>query len=175
MLGRDYQGQICSIARALELVGERWTMLILRNVYLGLHRFDELQEQLGIARNVLATRLEGLTSAGILERRPYGARSGRHEYHLTEKGRALWPTLVELMQWGDRYAPSRKGPPTVLRHDGCGGTVGPHRTCTRCGMPLELDDVRAEAGPGASPRHPLRLAGAVENLGDAAQGQASPR
>jgi DNA-binding HxlR family transcriptional regulator len=155
MLGRDYTSQTCSIARALELVGERWTLLILRNVYLGIRRFDELQDQLGIARNVLASRLEGLTANGILERRPYGKSPVRWEYRLTEKGRALWPVLVELMQWGDHYAPSAKGPPVVLHHAGCGGTVGPHRICTRCGTQLELDDVRAQPGPGASAKHPL--------------------
>jgi DNA-binding HxlR family transcriptional regulator len=155
MLGRDYDSQTCSIARALELVGERWTLLIIRNVYLGIHRFDQLQEQLGIARNVLASRLDGLTASGVLERRPYGARPVRNEYRLTEKGRALWPVLVELMQWGDQFVPGANGPPVVLRHADCGGTVGPRRTCTRCGTPLELDDVRAEAGPGASAQHRL--------------------
>ncbi len=111
MLNRDYRTQTCSVARALEVVGERWTLLILRNVFLGLHRFDDQQQQLGIARNVLASRLERLVEEQILERRPYGERPVRHEYHLTEKGRALWPVLVELLQWGDRYAPEPEGPP----------------------------------------------------------------
>jgi DNA-binding HxlR family transcriptional regulator len=155
MLARDYEGQTCSIARALELVGERWTLLIVRNVHLGVRRFDAIQEQLGIARNVLACRLDGLTANGILERRPYGERPVREEYALTDKGRALWPVLAELMQWGDRYAASPEGPPVLLRHIECGGTVGPHRACTRCGALLELSDVRAERGPGASPKHPL--------------------
>lgn len=158
MLGRDYDSQTCSIARALELVGERWTLLIVRNIQLGLTRFDEIQLQLGIARNVLASRLEALTANGILQRHPYGERPVRHEYRLTEKGRALWPVLVEMMQWGDRYAPAAGGAPVILRHAGCGGEVGPHRACARCGELLEAPDVRAEAGPGASERHPLRLA-----------------
>jgi DNA-binding HxlR family transcriptional regulator len=155
MLGRDYDSQTCSIARALELVGERWTLLIVRNVQLGVRRFDEIQQQLGIARNVLAARLEALTASGVLERHPYGERPVRHEYRLTDKGRDLWPVLVELMQWGDRYAPARGGPPVILRHAGCGGEVGEHRACTRCGELLEAADVRAEPGPGASERHPL--------------------
>jgi DNA-binding HxlR family transcriptional regulator len=155
VLGREYDNQNCSIARTLELVGERWTLLILRNVFLGIRRFADLQEQLGVARNVLASRLERLVDEGILERRPYGERPVRHEYRLTEKGRALWPVLVELLQWGDRYAPAADGPPTVLRHEDCGGKVGPHRICRRCGALLEAGDVRAEAGPGASPEHPL--------------------
>jgi DNA-binding HxlR family transcriptional regulator len=160
MLGRDYDSQTCSIARALELVGERWTLLIIRNVHLGVRRFDELRAQLGIARNVLASRLESLVASGIIERRPYGERPVRHEYELTEKGRALWPVLVELLRWGDRYAPTPKGPPVILRHRGCGGELGAHRQCTRCGALLEREDVQAERGPGASREHPLPLAGA---------------
>jgi DNA-binding HxlR family transcriptional regulator len=155
MLGRDYASQTCSIARTLELVGERWTLLIVRNVYLGVRRFDALQAQLGIARNVLASRLESLTTSGILKRRPYGERPVRHEYVLTDKGRALWPVLVELMQWGDRYASTPEGPPVLLRHRDCGGLVGPHRACTRCGALLALGDVYAEPGPGASAEYPL--------------------
>jgi DNA-binding HxlR family transcriptional regulator len=155
VLGRDYDGQACSIARALELIGERWTLLVVRNVQLGVCRFEGLQRQLGIARNVLASRLESLTANGILARREYGERPVRYEYELTEKGRALWPVLVELMQWGDRYAPAADGPPVVLRHIGCGGTVGAHRACRRCGALLELSDVRAEAGPGSTDRSPI--------------------
>jgi DNA-binding HxlR family transcriptional regulator len=157
MLGRGYDRQTCSIARTLELVGERWTLLIVRNIQLGVRRFDDLQQQLGIARNVLASRLETLAKNGIVERRPYGERPVRHEYELTEKGRALWPVLVELMQWGDRYAAGPKGPPVVIRHRGCGGTLGSHRECTRCGALLELSEVRAEPGPGAAAEHPLLI------------------
>ena len=157
MLQRDYQTQTCSIARALEIVGERWTLLVLRNVFLGWRRFDEQHQQLGIARNVLASRLQRLLDEHILELRPYGERPVRYEYHLTKKGRALWPVLVELLQWGDRYAPGPDGPPVIFRHTGCGGTVGPHRACTRCGELLEQGDVRAELGPGARPDHPLAV------------------
>jgi DNA-binding HxlR family transcriptional regulator len=155
MLGREYEGQTCSIARTLELVGERWTLLILRDVFLGVRRFDDLQAQLGVARNVLAARLQRLVDTGLLERQPYGERPVRHEYRLSEEGRSLWPVLVELMQWGDRYAAAPGGPPTVLRHIDCGGTLGPHRACARCGALLEIDDVRSEPGPGAMPEHPL--------------------
>jgi DNA-binding HxlR family transcriptional regulator len=155
MLGRDYDTQTCSIASALEVVGERWTLLIVRNVNLGMHRFEELQEQLGIARNVLASRLESLVANEILERRPYGERPVRHGYWLTEKGRDLWPVLMELLQWGDKHAASPAGPPVVVRHVGCGGTLGPHRACTRCDALLEREDVRAEPGPGATPKSPL--------------------
>jgi DNA-binding HxlR family transcriptional regulator len=149
VLRRDYQNQVCSIARTLEIVGERWTILILRNVALGLRRFDEQHRQLGIARNVLASRLERLVGEQILERRPYGERPVRHEYHFTEKGRALWPVVVELMAWGDRYAPEPGGPPRILRHRDCGGAIGRHSQCRRCGELVELGDMFSEPGPGA--------------------------
>ena len=158
MIGRQYDAQTCSIARTLEIVGERWSLLILRDVLLGVRRFDDLQGELGIARNVLAARLERLVEAGILERHPYRQRPVRHEYRLTEKGLDLWPVLVEMMQWGDRHAPSPGGPPMVIRHKECTGTVGPHRICTDCGALLEVRDVVAEAGPGASPNNPLLVA-----------------
>jgi DNA-binding HxlR family transcriptional regulator len=157
MLGKDYRDQTCSIARALEMVGERWTMLILRDVFLGVRRFDDLQQELGIARNVLASRLDGLVAHGILEKVPYQDRPVRNEYRLTDKGRDLWPVIVELMQWGDRHAPAPGGPPTILRHRGCGGLIGERRTCKKCGEPVELADVEVKPGPGATPDHPIRL------------------
>jgi DNA-binding HxlR family transcriptional regulator len=150
MLGNDYREQNCSIARSLELVGERWTILVLRDVFLGVRRFDALRESLGIARNVLASRLERLVSEGVLEKIPYRERPLRHEYRLTAKGLDLWPVVVELLRWGDRHLASAEGPPIVLRHRGCGGVLGERRICTRCGAPLEVGDVRAEAGPGAA-------------------------
>jgi DNA-binding HxlR family transcriptional regulator len=150
MLGSDYEGQNCSIARSLELVGERWTILVLRDVFLGLRRFDQIQRNLGVARNVLAARLDRLVAEEILEKVPYQERPPRYEYWLTAKGLDLWPVIVELLRWGDRHAASAAGPPIVLRHKGCGGELGEHRVCTRCGRSLEVGDVRAEPGPGAS-------------------------
>jgi DNA-binding HxlR family transcriptional regulator len=157
VLGRDYDSQTCSIARALEVVGERWTILILRNVALGVHRFDEQQRQLGVARNVLAARLERLVEEGILERRPYAERPIRHEYHFTDKGRALGPLLVELKAWGDRYVPAPGGPPLILRHGGCGGVVGTRCMCERCGELVTFEDLVPEAGPGADASARVRL------------------
>jgi DNA-binding HxlR family transcriptional regulator len=113
MLKRDYEGQNCSVARSLEIVGERWTLLIVRDVFLGVHRFDEFQERLGIARNVLADRLDRLVETGILERVRYSERPERFEYHLTRKGRDLLPALTALRQWGDRYLSEK--PPILLR------------------------------------------------------------
>jgi DNA-binding HxlR family transcriptional regulator len=149
MLGNNYRGQNCSIARTLELVGERWTVLVLRDVFLGVRRFDELQRDLGIARNVLSVRLERLVDEGILKKTPYQERPVRYEYRLTARGRDLWPVMVELQQWGDRHAAPEEGPPVVIRHRDCGGELGERRICARCGKPLELRDVRAEVGPGA--------------------------
>ena len=113
MLNRDYEGQNCSIARALEVVGERWTLLIIRDVLLGLHRFDQLQESLGIARNVLTDRLNRLVDEGVLERVLYSERPKRYEYQLTRKGLDLQIALTALRQWGDDYLSEK--PPRLLR------------------------------------------------------------
>lgn len=155
MLRNDYDTQICSIARALEIVGERWTLLIVRDVFLGLRRFDEIQADLGIARNVLQTRLERLVDHEILEKRPYQERPLRHEYRLTQKGLDLWPTIVSLMHWGDRYAPAAGGRPTVITHRDCGGELDDRRICARCGAQVEVTGSVAVPGPGAAPDHPL--------------------
>jgi DNA-binding HxlR family transcriptional regulator len=148
MLGRNYEGQNCSVAKTLELVGERWTMLILREAFSGRRRFEEMAETLGIARNVLTTRLARLVDEGVLTRVRYQERPERFEYRLTQKGLDLWPVLMSLMQFGDRhYAP--EGPPVLVTHKDCGGTVDEHRTCERCGARLTARDVRAQPGPGA--------------------------
>ncbi len=155
MLGNQYTSQTCSIAATLEVVGERWSLLIVRDVFLGLRRFDEIQEDLGIARNVLQTRLVRLLDQGVLEKRLYQERPQRWEYRLTEKGLDLWPTIISLMKWGDRHAAQAGGPPVVLEHRGCGGAVDEHLTCERCGAKLSAREARALPGPGASASHPL--------------------
>jgi DNA-binding HxlR family transcriptional regulator len=113
MLNRDYEGQNCSIARALEIVGERWTLLIIRDVFLGRRRFDQLQESLGIARNVLTDRLNRLVDEGVLERVLYSARPERYEYRLTSMGGDLNIALAAFRQWGDQYLSEK--PPVLLR------------------------------------------------------------
>jgi DNA-binding HxlR family transcriptional regulator len=123
---------------------------------LGVHRFDEIQADLGIARNVLQARLVRLLEQGILERRLYQERPERYEYHLTDKGLDLWPAVVALMHWGDKHGAMPAGPPVRLEHRGCGGGVDAHRVCTVCGEKLAPRDVRALPGSGASPDHPLR-------------------
>ena len=148
MLGRTYDGQNCSVAKSLELVGERWTMLVVREVFLGHRRFDEIAARLGVARNVLTARLARLVDEGVLERVRYQERPERFEYRLTEKGIDLWPVIVSLVQFGDRYyAPD--GPPLVMTHKGCGGAVDAHRLCASCGERLTARDVVAQPGPGA--------------------------
>jgi DNA-binding HxlR family transcriptional regulator len=151
MLRSDYDEQNCSIARTLELVGERWSLLILREAFLGTRRFDEFQGRLGIARNVLQSRLERLTEGGIMRRVAYQERPVRYEYRLTHKGVDLWPAIVALMKWGDQYA-APDGPPTLLQHKECRGEVDDRRRCTRCGAELEAWDVVPVRGPGASDR-----------------------
>ena len=148
MLRSDYSGQTCSIAATLELIGERWTLLIIRDAFLGIRRFDDFQHRLGIARNVLQSRLERLVDEGVLRRVEYQQRPRRFEYRLTSKGVDLWPVLVTLMKWGDKHA-FPDGPPMIMRHAGCGGEVDDRRMCTECGKPLEAKDVMVEPGPGA--------------------------
>ncbi|MFC4912459.1 winged helix-turn-helix transcriptional regulator [Actinomadura gamaensis] len=147
-LPRTYEDQNCSIARALEVVGDRWTLLVIRSAFEGVRRFDDFQEALGVARNVLTDRLTRLCDEGLLRRVRYQDRPERYEYRLTRKGVELWPAMMTLLLWGDRhYAPD--GPPTLVRHAGCGGALTPRMTCSSCGAALEPTDVEACPGPGA--------------------------
>jgi DNA-binding HxlR family transcriptional regulator len=143
MLRREYDDPICSIAGTLSLVGERWTLLILRDVFNGRRRFSEMQRSMGVARNVLASRLQRLVDEGILERRLYSEQPERYEYFLTEKGLDLWPVLVSMLQWGDRHLGREGEPPIALVHKECGGALDDHRICERCGERLGPRDVRA--------------------------------
>jgi DNA-binding HxlR family transcriptional regulator len=152
MLDRTYPSQVCSIARTLEAVGERWSLLIVRDAFLGVSRFSDFQRSLGIARNVLTQRLEHLVAEDIFEHRDDGA------YVLTRKGRELAPTLHQLMKWGDHHYPRPEGPPRLTLHRGCGGRVEGDMVCTRCGEHVEqrgLELVRGTASPsGSSPASP---------------------
>jgi DNA-binding HxlR family transcriptional regulator len=150
VLPRTYENLHCSLASTLEVVGERWTLLVIREAFLGTKRFDVFQKHLGVARNVLADRLAKLVDAGVLERRRYQERPERFEYRLTEKGLDLWPTIVSLLQWGDKHVHGLDARPMVLTHRGCGGEIDDRRICTTCGALLTARDVRAEPGPGAS-------------------------
>ncbi len=147
MLGKDYEGQVCSIARALEVVGERWTLLVVRDVANGVSRFDDLVESVGVTRSVLTARLRHLEAEGVVARHRYQDRPERFEYRLTGKGAGLLPVLAHLLWWGDEHYPSPGGPPRVLVHADCGGAVTSDHRCAGCGRPLAVSDVVSLPGP----------------------------
>ncbi len=155
MLNHEYPGQTCSIAESLEVIGERWSLLIVRDVLNGNRRFGEIQASLGVARNVLSARLQRLLAEGILERRPYQQSPERFEYFLTGKGLDLWPALIALLNWGDRYSTNPAGPPKIIVHKECGGRVSDRGICESCDKVLHARDARQIPGPGS----PLALAG----------------
>ena len=138
----------CSVARAMDLLGERWTMLIMREAFYGVRRFSDMQRNLGIARNILSTRLQTLVRSGILERRLYQEEPERFEYRLTQAGRDLYPAVIAIMKWGDEYLADQAGPPVVLRHS-CGELIDPVLVCDHCGGALHPHDITPEPGPGA--------------------------
>lgn len=143
MLGRMYEGEICSAARALEVVGERWSLLIVRNaLFAGMSRYSEFQRALKIAPNVLAKRLADLVEAGILQQEQ-GESGSRAEYRPTEKGRDFAPVIVALSEWGDRWA-APDGPPVTYRHRGCGGRTALHAVCADCGETLAPEGIEAD-------------------------------
>jgi DNA-binding HxlR family transcriptional regulator len=146
MLPRDYEGQDCSIARTLELVGDRWTLLIVRDIALGRSRFDQLLDSLGIASNVLTDRLSRLVAEGVLERVPYSERPTRFEYTLTKKGSELRIALLALMQWGDHHLADK--PPRIARRRSDRSPVAVS-VVARDGSPVALDDVEIVRGPAA--------------------------
>jgi DNA-binding HxlR family transcriptional regulator len=140
----------CSIARSLDVVGEPWTPLIVRDLWMGLHRFDEIQANLDVSRKVLAQRLKTLVDEGVAERRLYQRDPERYEYILTRKGVELMNILLALMDWGDRWISSEEeGPPMLLRHKACGKRSKAKVTCSACGEPLSAHEVRIAPGPGA--------------------------
>lgn len=142
----------CSIAAALGVVGDRWTVLILRDVFRGVHRFTDLHHDLGIARNLLSDRLALLVEQGVLRKVRYSDRPPRWEYRLTAKGADLSPALVALMRWGDRwYAP--EGPPTVLYHAACGTPLTHRPRCPHCDTDVVPTQIRGRPGPGSPAAH----------------------
>jgi DNA-binding HxlR family transcriptional regulator len=141
--------QDCAVARALEEVGERWTLLVLREAFLGVRRFEAMQRNTGCARNILADRLHKLVANGILRRELYQERPSRSEYRLTEKGLDLWPVLVTLMQWGERHGGNPAGAVVALEHVACGAVIEPALCCPACGDELDARSVRAVPGPTA--------------------------
>jgi DNA-binding HxlR family transcriptional regulator len=150
VLRHDYPDQVCSLAKSLEVIGERWSLLIVRDVLNGNRRFSGIQSNLGIARNVLSARLQRLIDEDILERRAYQESPPRHEYFLTQKGLDLWPSLIALMHWGDRHSAGPEGAPLIVIHKGCGGEASDRGICESCGKVLDARDATAVPGPGAA-------------------------
>jgi DNA-binding HxlR family transcriptional regulator len=157
MLGNDYEAQDCSLARALGVIGERWTLLIIRDAFYGVRRFNDLQAHLDVPRAVLADRLAGLVEDGILQRRPDPEHAGRHVYELTAAGRDLWPALYALLVWGDRhrYRNSR-----VFKHVVCGTALDEGGRCPVCGLAPEPEGIVTEQrrGRGKTRDDPVAVA-----------------
>lgn len=145
---REWDRENCSVGRAVGFIGDKHTMLVLREAFLGERRFDRIQRNTGTARNILSDRLNKLVAAGILTRRLYRERPPRYEYRLTEKGLDLWPILVSLMEWGRRHGGGEAA--ILLRHKHCSAVMTPHLACPECGETLAARDVEALAGPAAT-------------------------
>ena len=141
--------EACSIASTLEIIGDRWTLLILRDAFRGVRRFDELQRDLGIARNILTDRLQKLVAHGVLERQPYQQHPVRYEYRLTPMGVDLSPALVALMRWGDHWLAPEGKPPTVLTHRACGNPLDQTFICWHCDQTITPAAIASRPGPGA--------------------------
>src|SRR5262249_40997086 len=139
----------CSIARTLDVIGEPWSPLILRDVWVGLTRFEQMQADLGISRKVLTERLNYLVDQGVLDRRPYDRRP-RYEYHLTEKGAELVDLLMVMTSWGAKGLRGEPGPPVLLRHPACGEVSRVDLRCAHCGEPMHARDVEQLPGPGSA-------------------------
>jgi DNA-binding HxlR family transcriptional regulator len=144
-----FDNRECPVAQALEIIGEWWSLMILRDAFRGLRRFEAFQTSLGIARNMLSRRLKALVAAGILEKRLYSERPRRYEYRLTEKGRELMPVMISLMMWGNRWTAPASGPTVLLVDRATGEPIEPHLSLA--GPPLRHDAVSLAAGPGAGP------------------------
>ena len=167
----------CSLARGLELIGDWWSPLIVRDLFLGVTRFDELVEDLGISRNLLALRLRSLAANGIVERKAYRQRPTRYEYRLTAAGRDLVPAILALTAWGDRWAQPKEGSPILFVHKTCGHRFQPRVTCSACGEAVSADAVTAVPGPGGAARAGTkvlakRLRAAMSREPDGASGAA---
>ena len=140
----------CSIARTIDVLGEPWSPLIVRNIYIGITRFDQLQQSLGVSRKVLAERLRWLTETGVLDQREYSRRPPRHEYVLTAKGLELFEVLMVMVRWGDKWLAGQAGPPVLYRHHACGQISHVEVRCSECGQPMRATDIDVLPGPGAA-------------------------
>jgi DNA-binding HxlR family transcriptional regulator len=147
----------CSLARGLDLIGDWWSPLIVRDLYLGVVRFDDLVEDLGISRNLLTRRLNALVRSGIVARHAYQRRPLRYEYRLTEAGRDLVPAILALTAWGDRWAKPKEGSPMLFVHKTCGHQFQPQVTCSACGEAITGDAVKTLGGPGGAMKAGTRV------------------
>jgi DNA-binding HxlR family transcriptional regulator len=149
---RDFPRDACSVASTLTVIGERWTMHVLRESFLGVRRFEDFRRNIGVARNILSDRLNCLVAEGILRRELYCEHPPRYEYRLTRKGVDLYGILIELMKWGNRWSPNPEGPAVELRHRGCGAVIEPQLACPDCGEPVHAWDLQAVPGPAMAAR-----------------------
>jgi DNA-binding HxlR family transcriptional regulator len=145
----ELEKEACSVARTVSVIGDRWTLLILRDCFLRVRRFEAFETRLGITRHILADRLRKLVAAGVLRREAYQQRPLRYEYRLTQKGLDLYPVLMAIVSWGDAYMAGKRGRPLLHRHQICGKDFTPVTTCSECGVPLNPKEVHVHAGPGA--------------------------
>lgn len=139
----------CPVARAVNVVGDPWTLMIIRELFLGSRRFDQFECYLGLSPRLLSARMRSLVSAGIVARTLYQERPKRYEYRLTKKGLDLWPVIMALRAWGDRWEEWPGGRPTTLRHRGCGEVTAIEVHCAACGEPMGPGDVVVEQSPAA--------------------------
>lgn len=146
MKWEDLAQEPCSVARSVAVIGDRWTLMILRDCFLGVRRFEAFQERLGISRTIIADRLKHLTEEGVLRRVAYQEHPTRHEYRLTDKGLELHPVVMAIVHWGDRHYAGEAGPPLLHRHKTCGCDFHPVQTCSECGEPVNARAVETRPG-----------------------------
>lgn len=146
MKWEDLAQEPCSVARSVAVIGDRWTLMILRDCFLGVRRFEAFQGRLGISRTIIADRLRHLTEEGVLKRTPYQDHPTRYEYRLTDKGLDLHPVVMAIVHWGDRHYAGEAGPPLLHRHKACGCDFHPVQTCSECGEPVDARAVETRPG-----------------------------
>lgn len=158
----EIENEVCSVSRTLAVVGDRWTMLIIRDAFLRVRRFDDFQKNLGMSRHRLSERLKKLVEYGVLKKEAY--QTNRYEYRLTEKGLELYPILISMAKWGDKWMDDGKGVPMLYKHNTCGHHYKPVVVCSECGEPIDPHDVTPEIGPGkfASSRAHTALASSLK-------------
>ncbi len=155
MRWNELDREACSVARTVSVIGDRWTLLILRDCFLGVRRFDDFQERLGVTRHILADRLRRLVADGVLQKVPYQDRPPRHEYRLTAKGLDLHPVMMALVHWGNVHMDDGSGRPLLHRHRACGHDFDPVTTCSVCGEAVGARDVHVHPGPGGRTPGPI--------------------